>query len=402
VTRTASRRAWSVGALALTLIGGIVAFDILNRSTPTEEGEPPAALGVWFLLLFISFVTVGALIASRRPDNPIGWLFCALGLLGLLVGLSEGYALYSLRTRPDSLPGGELMAWLAGLLQGAPPIAIVAFALLLFPNGRLLSFRWRPVVGINLLALVLVFLWSLEPGPIAGFELLTVTNPLGVEGAGPLLQLLGVIGFCLMLVATAAGVISLVLRFRRSRGEERQQLKWFAWAGGLFCSLFLVAPVLWATAPETVWMMLFLLAVSTLPIATGIGILKHRLYDIDVVINRTLVYGSLTAILAGTYFGFVLLFQLALNPITEGSELAVAASTLAVAALFRPARRRIQAAVDRRFYRRKYDAARTLEAFSSRLREEIDLEALRAELTGVVRETMQPDHVSLWMREGAR
>jgi hypothetical protein len=212
---------------------------------------------------------------------------------------------------------------------------------------------------------------------------------------------------------------AVVVRLRRARGDERQQLKWFAYVAALMATGFAVAALslaiaaaggwdednlpTWLGAFGTVgWMTGLLALVLALPVAIGVSVLKYRLYDIDVVINRTLVYGSVTALLAGAYLGLVLLFQLAFSPVTEGSGLAVALSTLAVAALFRPARNRVQRLVDRRFYRGKYDAQQTLEGFAARLREEVDLDALRGELTGVVAETMQPAHVSLWLREAER
>jgi hypothetical protein len=260
------------------------------------------------------------------------------------------------------------------------------------------------LVWLGVLGLVLAFALSLRPGEIETLSTVTVENPLGVAGAQTALELIGAAGFALIVLATGGGVASLVVRFRKARGDERQQLKWLALAAIAFLVAFASGPVIWnipSLDSSPLWPVLFLLAVGALPLATGIAILRYRLYDIDVVINRTLVYASLTALLAGAYFGLVLLFQLALEPVTEGNELAVAVSTLAVAALFRPARRRIQGFVDRRFYRRKYDAERTLAAFGGRLRDEVELEALAADLRGVVAQTMQPAHVSLWLRGGA-
>jgi hypothetical protein len=394
------RLGWFLGMLALPFWAASFTLTTLNRSTPTLEDEPPLALGIWFLLLFLSFSTVGALIAARQPRNAIGWILCAIGLTGPLASTADEYAIYGLATRPDSLPEAEIAAWLSAWLAGANLFGLLAFILLLFPTGRLLSRRWRPVLWANGLAVVLVFLWGFEPGRLDNFAPLEVTNPFGLEGARGAFGVLGVAGFCLMLAAAVAGLISLVLRFRRARGEERQQLKWLAYAAGLLCAAFLAGPVVWSipSLPDWVWTAMFLVGFSAVPVATGIALLRYRLYDVDVVINRTLVYGSVTALLAGAYLGLVLVLQLALSPVTEGSSVAVALSTLAVAALFRPARSRVQGLVDRRFFRRKYDAQRTLEGFAARLREEVDLEALRAELTGVVASTMQPAHVSLWLR----
>jgi hypothetical protein len=244
---------------------------------------------------------------------------------------------------------------------------------------------------------------AFEPGPLGNLGLVRVANPFGVEGLAALLGTLGMVGLFMTLAVAVAGGISLVVRFRRARGVERQQLKWFAFSGVVFCAVFAIGPVLWylpeSPGTEWIWTVLFLVGASTIPVAVGIAILRYRLYDIDLIINRTLVYGALTALLVGVYVGSIVVLQGLLRALTgQESQLAIVASTLAVAALFNPLRRRIQSFIDRRFYRRKYDARKTLEAFSAKLRDETDLEALNSELVGVVRETMQPAHVSLWLR----
>ena len=402
-TRAAAWFAWSLWALSLAAIAASVAFQLLNASTPTAATRGPVVLGIGFVLVFMSFATVGALVASRQPANLIGWIFCALGLFLPLAGASEEYALYALVTQPDSLPGGEVMAWLAAWFAGAINFAMLAFVLLLFPDGRLLSRRWRFVVWVNLIAILLIFAWNFEPGQIESVGLLKVANPFGVAGAGTLLQALGELGFFLVLAVAIAGAISLVIRFSRSRGDERQQIKWFVFAGAVFCAVLAVAPVLWtlplSPATEWIWPTLFLLGLGTIPAATGIAIFKYHLYDIDFLINRTLVYSALTATLVLVYVGSVVSLQGAFRALTgQESQLAIVASTLAVAALFTPLRRRVQSFIDRRFYRSKYDARKTLEDFSAKLRDETDLDALRENLVGVVRETMQPAHISLWLR----
>ena len=242
--RAASWLAWLLWAISLAAIGAGVAFQVLNASTPTATPRGPAALGIGFPLLFVSFATVGALVASRQPKNPIGWIFCILGILGPFGSASEEYALYALVTQPGSLPGGEVMAWLAAWFAGPIIFAMVAFVLLLFPDGRLLSRRWRPILWVNLIAILLLFAWNFEPGQFENLGLLKVANPFGVVGAAALLNTLGTIGLFLVIAATIAGAISLVVRFRRSRGDERQQIKWFVFAGGIFCVAFAVAPVL--------------------------------------------------------------------------------------------------------------------------------------------------------------
>jgi len=402
--RTSAWFARSLWALSLAVLAASVAFQVLNASTPTAATRGPVVLGIGFVLVFVSFATVGALVASRQPGNLIGWVFCALGLFLPLAGASEEYALYALVTHPGSLPGGEVMAWLAAWFAGAINFAMLAFVLLLFPDGRLLSRRWRFVVWVNLIAVLLIFAWNFEPGQIESLGLLKVANPFGVAGAGALLKALGEIGFFLVFAVAIAGAISLVIRFRRSRGDERQQIKWFVFAGAVFCAVLAVAPVLWtlplSLATEWIWPTLFLLGLGTIPAATGVAILKYRLYDIDILINRTLVYGSLSALLALVYIGGVATTQAIFRGLTgqqEQPQLAIVVSTLVIAALFTPLRRRVQRFIDRRFYRSKYDARKALEAFSARLRDETDLEALNNELIGVVRETMQPAHVSLWL-----
>jgi hypothetical protein len=402
-SRAAAWAAWSMWALALTsfLVTGVLRF--LNASTPTVDPRTPLVLDSWYLLLFMSFATVGALVASRQPGNAIGWIFCYLGLSFPLAGAGEEYALYALVTEPGSLPGGEGLVWLTALLGGPIVFAVFALVFLLFPDGRLLSRRWRLVVWLDLIAVVCLFAWAFEPEPLGNLGLVRLANPFGVEGLAALLGKLGMVGLFMTLAVAVAGGISLVLRFRRARGVERQQLKWFAFSGVVFCAVFAIGPVLWylpeSPGTEWIWTVLFLVGASTIPVAVGISILRYRLYEIDLIINRTLVYGALTALLVGVYVGSIVVLQGLLRALTgQESQLAIVASTLAVAALFNPLRRRIQSFIDRRFYRRKYDARKTLEAFSAKLRDETDLEALNSELVGVVRETMQPAHVSLWLR----
>jgi hypothetical protein len=344
---------------------------------------------IWPLVI-LGFAFVGALVASRRPENPIGWIFCGGAVAFSLSGLGEAYGIYTLFAEPGALlGGGETAAWFSvwvWVLGGVPLIILFP---LLFPNGELLTPRWRIVAVAAFAAIAFLVVGSMfAPGPME--DLPEVENPYGIGGvAGDVFDAFGAVGWLLIVLSLIAAVTSLVLRFRRSRGIERQQLKWVAAAGVVLVVSFLSWEVWEGMAP---------LGIFTMVVAAGIAILRYRLYDIDVVINRTLVYGALTATLALAYLGGVLLLQLALRPLTESSNLAIAGSTLAVAALFRPARARIQALVDRRFYRRKYDAARTLARFGSQLRDEVDLDALGGALRRVVTETMQPAHMSLWLR----
>ena len=396
----ALRLSWSLWALSLASAVASVVFRSLNIGAPKAISQEPLVLDVWFLLVSLSFVTVGALVASRQPDNAVGWIFCALGVCNSLAVASQGYATYALLTA--HLQGGAVANWLSYLLAGPIVFAMFALVLLLFPDGRPLSRHWRAVVWLDLAAIALIFAFAFKPGPL-DTSLLNADNPFGIEGAGALLEALGTTGILLALAAAATGGVSLVLRLRRSRGVEHQQLKWFAFAGALFCAVFATGPVLWTLPPSSgfgwIWTVLFLSAVSTIPAAAGVAILRYRLYDIDVVINRTLVYGSLTVLLALVYFGSVVTLQYLFRLLTSGgSQLVIVASTLAIAALFNPLRRRIQEIVDRRFYRSKYDAAKTLEAFSAKLREQTNLEGLADDLLSVVGDTVRPEHASLWLR----
>jgi len=385
--RTATRLAWSLWALSVALAASAVSLFALTRSVQIGDVRRDVALVA--ALSFLAYSTVGALIVSRLPGNRIGWLFLVAGLSAELLSAAQGYAAYALLVEPGSLPGGVWAAWLrswGGVLSY--PLA-ATFLLLLFPTGRLPSRRWQPVAWLAGASLFLAAVGgAFAPGDVSDFA---ATNPVGIEALS-LLDSSGFAWFGFML-SIPASVACAVVRFRKARGDERQQLKWFA-ASALLLIAFLLgldsaSPLALAAA----------LAGLGLPVATGIAIFKYRLYDLDLIIRRTLVYGVLSALLAGLYFGIVIALQQVFSPIAGGSDLAIAGSTLAVAALFRPVRGRIQALVDRRFFRRRYDAQRTLEALSARLRDEIDLEALGLELRQVVQETMQPAHVSLWLRE---
>jgi hypothetical protein len=287
------------------------------------------------------------------------------------------------------------MAWVQTWVWAPGVMMLLSFLPLYFPDGRLISPRWRWVLGSALFVSVFLTIQSaLLPGDPRGSGLV---NPLGVEALEPVLDLSDPIMFAPYFAVLFASAVSLVVRFRRSAGVERQQIKWLAYTVSVIPVWFLVNPVI-VDNPFLVGAIDALLFAGV-PVATAIAILRFRLYDIDVVINRTLVYGVLTATLAGVYFGSVVSLQYLFRSFTgQESQLAVVASTLAIAALFHPLRRRIQAFIDRRFYRRKYDAVKTLEAFSVKLREETDLDALNGELVAVVEETMQPAHVSLWLR----
>jgi hypothetical protein len=381
-----------LGAALLLLLLAVI-LEGLNGRLREFGGQSYGAAGI-----ALTFTGVGALVVSRQPGNAVGWIFFTVGVLQALNIFGDAYSELAVVTHPGSLPGGYVMAWLTEW-NWAPSIALLTtFLLLLFPNGRLLSRRWRwvawPTAGAIavLVTFAAVALWPQRREIALGLQADEGDVPWGLV---PLL----VAAAAVLAFGVLASAGSLTVRLRRARGVERQQLKWFTFAGALAAvgGLTIFLPT------ESEWTgILFFAAALSVPAAAAIAILRYRLYDIDVVVNRTLVYGSVTALLAGSYLGLVLLLQVVFRPVTEENSLAVALSTLAVAALFRPARNRVQALVDRRFFRRKYDAQQTLEGFAARLRDEIDLDALRAELTGVVAQTMQPAHVSLWLREEGR
>jgi hypothetical protein len=384
------------------LVGCVVAFEVLYRVSLWSSS----------LLVFgVSSTLVGAVVASRQPRNPVGWFF-VVSATCLAVNEATGrYAVYGLVIEPGSLPLARLMAWPSTWMWEPALVLIILFLPLYFPNGRLLSPRWRPVLWLALLFSVgfgVVF-GALYPGevdelsPGVGGDVPGVVNPLGIEALRPLDRVtqIDIILAVLFLTIVLCSVASLVVRFWRSSGEERQQMKWLTYAAtanfamGLLV-MSLPAASAWYRAVDS----LSNLVLAGLPVAVGIAILRYRFYDIDRIINRTLVYGSLTLMLALIYFGGVATTQAIFQALTGQQklpQLVVVASTLVIAALFNPLRRRIQSFIDKRFYRSKYDARKTLEAFSAQLRDETDLDALGYDLVGVVRETMQPAHVSLWL-----
>ena len=385
---------WVV-ALTLAFAAGAVALGILTGAPPPHHkgGDPRTAIVM--ALICLPFTGVGAAVVARRPENGIGWLFAVVGLLFAIGAFGTGWVAYSVFQSP--LPGASVAAWLIEWLVPMPLFLGPLLLLFLFPDGRLLSRRWWPALAGSALLAILVPMASLQQGRFSDWPQLS--NPVGFSGSlgralGSIDTSLGVLAVPLFL---AAGTC-LILRLRRSQGRERLQIKWVVYAASLTTVGFTIAFV--TPSPYSDVIFWFGLAgLVSVPIAAGVAILRYRLYEIDRLINRTLVYGLLTATLAGVYVGSVLLLQLALSSVTSDSSLAVAVSTLAVAAAFRPARGRIQGAVDRRFYRRRYDAAKTLDAFSARLREEVDLDMLARELSLAVTETMEPRHVSLWLRQ---
>jgi hypothetical protein len=380
--RTATWLVWSlcVFSLALSALSFLLIALILNLNIPIYVA--------WSELtsIAVGYAVIGAIIASRLPNHPIGWICCAIGLIAAVDHFGGEYAVYALLTQPHPLSGGRAMLWLQSWFWMLF-VGLMVFLLLLFPTGRLPSSRWRP------------FAWASVAIISAGVIYSSVISPDVRPDAPPNPSQLLVL--FLGLVAAA----SVVVGRRGARGVERQQIKWLLYVGPIFfvaSSLHFGLYYLWlAESSWGLWASYLLVVVGGLsgPFAIGIAILRYRLYEIDLIINRTLVYGSLTATLVALYFGGIVVLQRFFVLLTgDQSTLAVVASTLLIAALFNPLRRRIQSFIDRRFYRRKYDARKTLETFSATLRDETNLDALSDDLVGVVRETMQPAHISLWLR----
>jgi uncharacterized membrane protein YhdT len=416
-SRAATLLAWSLAGLSLAMFLASVVLDLLLRSTrsPNTWISVDTVGDMLVFVSFLAFPLVGALIALRYPRNPIGWILLADGLLWMLLGVIDSYYRYGV-ANPGAVPYPVAIGTLANQWLWMPTVGLLGiYLLLLFPDGRLPSRRWRPLAWFSGAMIVLLSITEgLAPGPLENQG--GVPNPFGLEEfpwlADAALVFLPVLPLCIV-----ASAVSLVLRYRRSEGEVRQQIKWIAFVASFAGLVYLIAMVSQlflaplmvgkggGQPPLPLWFELLtsvaVLGFAGVPVAIGFAVLKYRLYDIDLLINRTLVYGSLTVSVAVVYFGGVTVTQAIFRTLTgqeEQPQLAVVVSTLVIAALFNPLRRRIQAFIDRRFYRRKYDAAKTLEAFSAKLRDETDLDTLSGDLVGVVRETMQPAHVSLWLR----
>ncbi len=390
------RMPWLVLGVSVALAAASVALGI--------SGGADLFIAFSIAALGVVFAGTGALVASRAPGNWIGWIFCAMGLLFEFGILGEVYVAYG-SLADGFLPGRAWVGWISQWSNNAFAPTMIILSFLLFPTGRLPSARWRPVALIATgVAVVHAASAALTPGPLQDYG---IQNPAGIEAATALRMIAEVSVLILVLPLMLLSVVSLFARLRRSSGIERQQLKWFAYAAALLATDLLasnaLAVLLGGTGNEVaefIPFLTFVITLSGIPMAMGVAILKHRLYDIDAIISRTLVYGALTFTLVLVYVGCVFSLQYVLRTMTGGnSQLVIVASTLAIAALFNPLRRRIQSFIDRRFYRKKYNAAKTLEAFSARLRDETDLDDLGGDLVAVTQETVQPVHVSLWMRD---
>ena len=376
-----NRLALAVWALVVVLV---------VASTAMSAGRDALSDLVLYGALPLNLATVGALVVSRAGGNRVGWLFLWLGLYVATTEAIEGYGLLAADT---ALSDGQVGAW-TGTWVWIGEMAAWTILAAVFPDGRLSGRGWRWIPwGAACGALLAVT--GMAFGTWSDPEFAPAPNPYLVDH--PVIEAAFPIGMAVLVTSLVGAAVSLVQRMRRAGSVERQQLKWFALAACVVAGVAPVVVALWNTVPGMP--VVIAVAVNTIPIATGIAILRYRLYDIDLVIKRTLVYTALTVVLLATYVVLVLVLQVVLSPVAGDSDLAVAASTLAVAALFRPVRSALQRGVDRRFFRSRYDAARTLDEFSGRLRHELDLDSLGADLRTVVRDTMQPEHVSVWLRE---
>ena len=392
--------ATTVALLALALEA---AAGVLIVRDVAATGVAVGSNGVSVLILGASFPVVGWLIASRRRENGIGWMFLAAGVAFALVTFSGAHAHYGLVVDPGSLPLADITAWLS-TLAWVPAYTLLILLLLFFPDGRLPSRRWRPMIWIAALSAFLMLVPSaIAEWPHRGLALLTGVSPATgdplVDPALDAAYLLQGVGSALSLIVAVAGAGALVIRFRRSVGTEHQQIKWFATAAIAEMAVFLPLSTHVIVLPPPFDALVAMIAAPLIPIAIGVAILRHRLYDIDRIISRTVSYGAVTGILAVVFVGTILVSQTVLSGLFNGSSVAVAASTLVVAALFQPLRRRIQGLVDRRFNRSRYDAEQTITAFGARLRDEVDLANLNAEVRQVVAATVAPVTVGVWIRQ---
>jgi len=386
---TTSRLVLVLSAASAAFVVGALVLLALSWGAPLPDawGFRGAAI-----IHAIGFTALGAIVALRRASNAIGWLLLGAGFISALGAFGLEYGVYAIVGRAAVLPGGSFGAWLGSWTWVLFISGILPLVLLLFPDGRLLSARWRPLVWVaGLTVFATGAFMALRPGPL---QLAAYTDNPFTPLPPSLVDQFGAIGLALGFPMMGGACWSLVLRFGHATGIEREQIKWLAFSAVPLAVAGLASAIL----PDKAIQVLFVFLLLLVPVAVGVAILRHRLYDIDVLINRTLVYGALSAALIVIYVATVILVGAVLRTFTSGSELAVAVSTLATLALVLPLRRRIQKAVDRRFYRLRYDAARTLDAFNVRLRDQVDLDAVRGGLLDAVHETMQPSQASLWLR----
>jgi hypothetical protein len=387
-------------------------FFMTRGGSPNQAATPDQILCLFIQLgAFAAFPVIGGLIVSQRPSNTVGWIFCAIGLGTAFTSFSAGYIQHALTTHADTQLATGLVdavgnaVWILNLGLGSLLLSV-------FPDGKPLRGPWRVIFWATVAAVAATVLASVvQPGPLETGG--RVVNPLGIAALDSVLSAIDTVGHFLFIPLVLVAVASVIVRYRRAEGVQRQQIKWFAYGAGLLVLVIAVTlvasdaltPAGQNPSNSVISNVGFSLAFVMLPLGAGIGVLRYRLYDIDVLINRTLVYGSLTLALAAVYVASVALMQALASRLTGQHALppaAVVVSTLLIAALFSPLRRRLQRFIDRRFYRARYDTARTLERFAATLRSEVDLRDLSDHLVGVVDETMCPAHLSLWLRPHER
>ena len=381
----AARTAWVLAVLSLAMMA---AGSIGDAFTGADEGT-------WFedLALFVSFCTfpvVGALVIGRSERNPLGWVMLGIGVFGGLTFVSMTYAYVAFTDDSVGLPFATLAAWLAGWTWFTTIQLVFPMLIFYFPNGQLLSKRWRPVIWIAWAVVAITSIAPMFQARLKDLPTYNIDNPIGIAAIDDAEAMMGPLFFVLAVLCVLA-VVSLIVRFVRSSGTERLQLKWFTFAAVVLVGSIFLEEVFGTSG------IFFSLGMIGLPIAMGMAILRYRLYEIDLIINRALVYGLLTGSAIFLYLGIVVALQLVVDSFTEESDLAVAASTLAVAALVRPLRGRIQSFIDRRFYRRKYNSAQALSGFAGRLRDEVDLNVVEGDVLSVLKDTVQPSHASVWL-----
>ena len=388
----------------LCLVAGMAILILVAPDAPLQDAwgfRGGAAV------LAVAFGGVGALVALRVPGNRIGALLVAIGFWAAAIGFSAEYAVYGLTVAPGTVPFARAASWLATWVWVPFAGLSTTFLVLVFPDGRLLSPRWRPVAWLAAVAIaVTAAAMALLPGPINNVP--TLDNPLGVStSTAPVVQVVASLGFVLLAIAVVLSATSLVLRVRRSDGVARQQLKWFT-AAAVFAGLTLAGPATLfnlaitgdPSAPTVkAFEILTMIALLLVPIAVGIAVLRYRLYEIDRLISRTISWAIVTGLLVASFVVLILALSSILEPLTGGSTLAVTGSTLVTAALFAPLRNRVQRAVDRRFDRSRYDGERLLTAFGVRRRNQVDLVMISDDVLATVDAAVRPAHAGLWLRD---
>jgi hypothetical protein len=394
---------WLAMSLMVALLLGQIYLDVSNSAVDVAGAIVAAGFTLLSGLVGLGFVALGLIVVHRRPGNPVGWIITVTGITASVADFVESYAVYTLSTHPGSLPGGSVMAWLSAWIYIPVLFAAPAVLFLVFPDGSLLSRRWRPVFWLVILTTLATITTSAFQPVLSDPPFEGVVNPLDFSPPRALLEPLSYVGWPGMAASFLVAAVAMILRLRRAWGVERQQLKWLAAAAAVLPLASTSGVLLYYLGYDSIAGFLTFSPIVLIFLAAGYAILRYRLYDIDFIINRALVYGPLTAVLLTAYFGGVAITQVVFRTLTgqeQPSQFAVVLSTLAIATMFNPLRRRVQASIDRLFYRKRYDATKALEGFSTMLRDQTDLDELNDGIVTLISDTMQPEHVSLWLRPG--